>query len=232
MEIFHVFNRGVEKRDIFLDEEDYYRFIHDLFEFNNQNYSINNYRKFKNNINLSNNFIDKSNKEQEPRKLLVKILVFCLMKNHYHLLIGVDNVKNLSVFMQKLNIGYAMYFNEKYNRNGTLFQGKYKKILVTNHPYFLYLIYYIHLNPLDYLMPDWREKKIKDYKEAFNFLKNYKWSSHLDYLGIKNFPSVTQRDFLLKFFDNEKKYKDYFLNYLKQLEYLKFVDKNKNLLFE
>lgn len=229
MEIFHVFNRGVDKREIFLDNEDYYRFIHDLFEFNNENYSINNYRKFKDNINFGAHFIKA---DREPRKLLVKILAFCVMKNHYHLLIGLNDVKNLSIFMQKLNIGYAMYFNEKYNRNGALFQGKYKKILVTNHPHFLYLIYYIHLNPLDYLMPTWRERKIEDYRKAFEFLKNYRWSSHLDYLGIKNFPSVTQREFLLKFFGDEKEYKDYFIDYLKQLTYLKFIVENKNLLFD
>jgi putative transposase len=68
------------------------------------------------------------------------------------------------------------------------------------------LPYYIHLNPLDLIAPEWRKRKTEDYKKAIEFLDSYRWSSHLDYMGQKNFPSVTQRDFLLEIFGGEKGY--------------------------
>ena len=108
--------------------------------------------------------------------------------------------------MQKLNMGYAKYFNERYKRSGALFQGKYKSIEVKTDAHFNYLPYYIHFNPLDLVMPEWRDRKIKNYKKALTFLESYQWSSHLDYLGRKNFPSLTQRKFLLDFFGDEKGY--------------------------
>jgi len=65
----------------------------------------------------------------------------------------------------------------------------------------------IHFNPLDLTMPEWRAHSIKNLKEALEYLKTYRWSSHLDYLGVKNFPSLTQRDDLLEFFNGEKGYR-------------------------
>ena len=110
-------------------------------------------------------------------------------------------------FMRKLGTGYTNYFNQKYERVGALFQGKFKSIRINNDSHFLHLPYYIHLNPLDLVAPEWRNREIKNYKQAARFLENYRWSSYLDYIGQKNFPSVTQREFLLKFYDGSDKYK-------------------------
>jgi len=184
MDFFHVLNRGVEKRKIVLDDRDRGRFIHDLWTFNDANASL--------------NFLHHARYEQLAKRTpLVFIHAFCLMGNHYHLLLSERVERGISLFMQKLNMGYTKYFNEKYERVGTLWQGKYKKIAIERDAHFNYIPYYIHLNPLDLSFPEWREGNVKNPKKALALLRDYRWSSHLDYLGIKNFPSVTERSEIL-----------------------------------
>ena len=115
-------------------------------------------------------------------------------------------------------MGYARYFNEKYDRQGALFEGKYKRIVIVDDAHFIYLPYYIHLNPLDLTMPEWRDGKISDYKKAMNFLEYYRWSSFPDYIGKKNFPSVTQRGFLMDCFGGGERQKRGMINWLKEMD--------------
>ncbi|MEK7590358.1 MAG: transposase [Patescibacteria group bacterium] len=213
--IYHVLNRGVDKRAIFLDDGDRLRFIHDLFEFNNIEPLSNLGYSFKNNnsIVIARRYIDR-----KPRKLLVEILAFVLMPNHYHLMLRPLFDDGVARFMKKLNMGYARYFNEKYQRSGALFQGRYKSIAINDEAHFIHLPYYIHLNPLDLITPEWRERELKDYKKAIEFLNSYRWSSHLDYLGKKNFPSLTSREFLLQFFDGSKEYQKSVERWLKSID--------------
>lgn len=211
--IYHIYNRGVEKRNIFGDDKDRFRFVHDLFEFNDTKPALNlNYYFGKQSMEVEPQYIRK------PRKLLVEILAFCLMPNHYHLLLRQKLDKGIIAFMQKLGTGYTMYFNQKYERVGSLFQGRFKAILVNNDTHLLYLPHYIHLNPLDLAMPDWREKEIINHKKVMKFLESYRWSSFQDYIGIKNFPSVTQRNFVLELFGDQKNYKAAIKDYLGEFE--------------
>lgn len=184
MELYHVLNRGVEKRDIFMDDKDRIRFIHDLYEFNTTEPVINLQYRFKKNMDLRNPYIE--------RRRIVDIHGWCLMKNHYHLLISECTEGGLTLFLRKLNIGYANYFNERYKRSGSLFQGRTKKKRIDSHVYFLHILNYIHLNPLDYLPSEreWRRRKIRDTVKAAKFLDSYRWSSYMDYSGKHNFPSV------------------------------------------
>jgi len=76
--------------------------------------------------------------------------------------------------------------------------------LLFNQAHLLYLPHYIHLNPLDTSFPEWREKKISNVRKALQFLESYRWSSYQDYIGIKNFPSITQRNFLTKIYGLRK----------------------------
>ncbi len=214
-EIYHVLNRGVDKRAIFSDDNDRLRFIHNLFEFNDTAPAPN----------LAYHLGKKQSKEvglpkieRRRRELLVEILAFCMMKNHYHLLVRPKADNFLTLFMRKLGTGYTNYFNQKYKRSGALFQGKYKVVHINNDRHFIHLPYYIHFNPLDGFAPSWREKEIKDHKKAMEFLENYRWSSFPDYIGRKNFPSITQREFLLKFFGGPEEYKR------KTTEWLKAID--------
>ena len=215
MEVYHVLNRGVDKRQIFMDKQDHLRFIHDLYEFNNQERVESTYLKF-HNYSTDNNIDLKPDKE--PRKLLVDILAFCLMPNHYHLLLSPRSEGGIPQFMQKVNMGYSKYFNQKHERVGTLFQGPYKHISVTNEIHFLHLPFYVHFNPLDLSYPEWRENKISNPKKALEFLKSYRWSSHLDYLGIKNFPSVLNMKPLMEIFGSHNDYQKLVENYLKDIQ--------------
>lgn len=218
--IYHVLSRGVDKRKIFLDDKDYLRFIHDLFEFNDQEPADNVFYRFQklhhnNSSVIARRYIEFGGK---TRKFLVNILAFCLMPNHYHLLLMPKVENAIPKFMKKLNMGYARYFNERYQRKGTLFEGRYKSIIIKDEAHFIHLPYYLHLNPLDKIFPNWRKREINNYSKAIKFLEKYRWSSHLDYLGIKNFPSVTQREFLNKFFGGEKEYKKSIYSWLKEID--------------
>ena len=194
MELYHVLNRGVDKRAVVLDDEDRVRFLHDLFVFNDREPAL--------------NFDLPARRDQTvSRKLLVLLHAFCLMDNHYHLLLSEAQEKGIPLFIQKLNMGYAKYFNKKYERSGVLWQGPSKKILIKRDAHFLYLPYYIHLNPLDYSHPEWRQGGVKEPEKALRYLREYRWSSHLDYLGEKNFPSLTEREFLASIIGTRERYK-------------------------
>jgi len=204
--IYHIFNRGIDKRLIFLDDKDHLRFIHDLFEFNDLNPALNVayfYSKSTKSMEVSLPYISQMS---EPRELLVDLLAFSLMPNHYHLMVRQKRDGGITEFMRKLGTGYTNFFNQKYERAGALFQGCFKAIIVKRESHFMHLPYYIHSNSLDLRFPEWRSGQIKDLDKAIKFLKNYRWSSFPDYIGKNNFPSLTQREFLLEFFGGPERY--------------------------
>jgi putative transposase len=209
MDLYHALNRGVDKRQIFMDDGDCVRFIHDMYAFNTTRPAVNTRRD---------NMFGLVNQTLELDQRLVDIHGWCLMGNHYHLLLSPCFENGLSLFLRKLNTGYANYFNARYTRVGTLFQGRTKKILIDSDSYMLHILNYIHLNPLDLKENTvaWREGQIEDHKSALEFLKAYRWSSYQDYVGIKNFPSILRTDFFTEVFEGQ---------YEKQLEeYLKDID--------
>jgi len=192
MELWHALNRGVEGRNLFLDSQDYARFVHNLYEFNDKTPVDSNHSRL---FDTSRMMGLRNPSLGRARKLLVDIHGWALMKDHYHLLLSERIVGGLSLFLRKLNVGYANYVNERYERKGTLFQGRTKKILIGRQSHFLYILHYLHLNPLDYLhgAQKWRLRNksgIRSVREALNYLDTYRWSSYLDYSGKKNFPSI------------------------------------------
>lgn len=223
MELVHTLNRGVDKRVIFLDDRDRFRFIHDLYEFNDQDRTNTNFYYFQKSHDIACREINR-----KPRKLLVDIHAFCLMPNHYHLLLSPRIQNGISLFMKKLNMGFAKYFNQKYERTGTLFEGRFHSAAVTNESHLIHLPYYIHLNPLDLVTPTWRQRKIDNPDRAIAFLENYRWSSYLDYIGKKNFPSVTNRNFLLEILGDVDNYKRETIEWIQKMDY----DAIKELLLE
>ncbi|MEK7541383.1 MAG: transposase [Patescibacteria group bacterium] len=197
----------MDKRRTFMQTRDYLRFVHDIFEFNDTHpaSNVNYYFGAKPSAILL--------PHREPRELLVEVLCFCLMPNHYHFLLRQRQNHGISEFMRKIGTGYTNYFNEKYDRSGALFQGKFKAIRITAHAHLLYLPHYIHLNPLDLIMPEWREQNITNAKKALRFLASYRWSSYADFIGKRNFPSLTQRDFLHSIYGSRTS-----INYKKDFE--------------
>ena len=210
--IYHVMSRGVDKRLIFQEDKDYLRFINDLYEFNNLKPTVNNNRS------ASSFVIDVKHQSLTDRDQLVELYAFCLMPNHYHLLLTPIRDDGMSKFMQKLNGGYVKYFNLKYSRKGRLFESTYKPVTVESESHFIYLPYYIHCNPLDLEMAGWRTRSLPSPKAAWQFLETYRWSSHLDYLGRENFPSVTDRTFLLSFFGETQGYSKSFEAWLNNIK--------------
>lgn len=121
---------------------------------------------------------------------LVDIGAYCLMPNHFHILIkekdSEDNEAKpaIPIFMQKLLTGYSMYFNKKRTRTGKLFEGPFKSTHVDNDEYLKYLFAYIHLNPVKSLDPkNWENKIIRDQATAQNYLDQYEYSSYPYYSG-------------------------------------------------
>jgi len=155
---YHVYNRGVDKRSTFQDQLDYEEFIEALKR-----------SQYKDDI------------------AHVEINYFCLMENHYHLVLRQDIEKGISDFMHKLGTQYTEYFNKKYKRTGCLFEGPYKVKPLLDDPHFLHISRYVHLNPLKYHYKDWKLKGVKNIKKAFDFLKQYKWSSYPLIFGKKSF---------------------------------------------
>ena len=176
-EYYHIYNRGNNKRIIFHDNGDYNHFIKLLYISNSAR-----------NIKMRDLPMDFFDFDRENR--LVYIGAYCLMSNHFHLIITPIKEGNISKFMQKLTTAYSMYYNAKYQKTGSLFQGKYKSEYASNDRYLKYLFSYLHLNPIKLIQKDWKEKGIIDKNNAISYLNKYKYSSYLDYLGLDRDESV------------------------------------------
>lgn len=158
-EFYHVYNRGVEKRTTYLIDRDYQRFLKTLdhYRFKNPPARF----SFKNRPSLINKVKDD--------QLLVEVISFCLMPNHFHLLLRQVSEGGITIFMSKVLNSYTKYFNIKHKRIGPLFQSSFKAKRVEDNEQLIHLSRYIHLNPLiDYLAKD---------------LASYKYSSCPEFLG-------------------------------------------------
>ena len=179
-EFYHIYNRGTDKRPIFKDVSDYRRF-QTLLHLANTSKSI------------SLKDIFRSNKNPyvvENENRTVAIGAYCLMPNHFHILITPLSDNGMSTFMQKLSTAYSMYFNKKYQRSGSLFEGKFKSQLIEDDRYLKYLFSYIHLNPVKLIQKDWKEIGLKDRETAEAFLTSYEHSSYQEACGRTRDQSV------------------------------------------
>ena len=170
-EYYHIYNRGVDKRPIFLDEADRERFVTLLYSANSDT-----------SIYLS-DYQGRALSKIPRGKQVVAIGGWCLMPNHFHILIKEVVENGISMFMQKLLTGYSMYFNKKYYRRGTLFESRFKAKHLNTDEYLKYQYTYIHLNPIGIIDKGWKKKEIVDKDKARKFLKEYKYSSYKDYVG-------------------------------------------------
>ncbi len=187
----HALNRGVDKRQIFMDDHDRMRFVYGLILFNDVA-SVDMAALKKKGLTMS--FLEAS---ASKRRRFVDVHAWCLMGNHYHLLLSERVENGSSSFLKKLNIGYVKYFNDRHQRSGTLYQGRTKQIIIEKDAHFLHIFNYIHLNPLDFSREymEWRAGSIKKADAASQYLKKYRWSSFNDYCAHKNFPAVISPDF-------------------------------------
>lgn len=177
-EIYHLYNRGAHKNSIFTEDSDYRRFQLLLYVANSTEpvHFGNLLDKYK-----GRSFLEMFS---EPvTNPLVSVFGYCLMPNHYHLVLEQIAEDGIPAFMRKIGTGYSMYFNTKYEHGGVVFQGRYQSKHIDNDAYLRHIFSYVHLNPLELVAPNWKEKGVADEKRAREFINGYRYSSHADYLG-------------------------------------------------
>jgi putative transposase len=193
-EIYHVYNRGVDKRKVFLNTRDYQRFVDGLIIFNTKERIA------------SHSFGTKKSFKDE--NALVNIMAYCLMPNHFHLLLEQRTENGIAKYIQKLITGYTMYFNKKHDRSGVLYQGVFKSKHVKTNAYLLELSRYIHANPTEIL-----GENAKGRVDVRNYLLKYPWSSLSDYADSKGHSdlSALNKEMILGQFSSPSNYVDFVL---------------------
>jgi len=208
-EIYHIVLRRIGEKNLFRNTDDYFRGIFCLYEFNNNNpveikqrrIERAKFKKYVEQLKRTRTAADENLIEKDKRDLLVEILDFSFMPNHIHLLLRQLKDRGISKFMLKLGSGYAVYYQRKYKlkMKGHFFQDRFTSVHIKTEEQLKTVFVYIHTNPISLIEPKWKEKGIKNPEKAIKFLEEkYRWSSFFDYIGKKNFPSVTSRDFLLE----------------------------------
>ncbi len=212
---YHIYNRGVEKRKIFLDDFDRVRFLHSLYFFNDAKpISLRELNTKVSPLYKGETFV----KENDERKQIIDIGAYCLMPNHFHLLIKTRKQDSISLFMRKLGTGYTMYFNKKYKRTGVLFEGVFKAKLIERDEYLKHMSVYIHTNPLELFNPEWKERGIINMQGAHAFMEHYKWSSYPHYIGTKN-DAILDLNVFPQYFQSGEEYKDILNDWISHHEY-------------
>lgn len=187
----HVYNRGTDKRVIFMNDEDRHKFILYLRVLNNTEEIRPSWLERQDAI--------ENYKVDEP---LTNIIAYCLMSNHFHLLLQERTEGGISKFMQRLGTAYTVYFNEKYKRSGALFQGRYKNRLIEDEAYLFHVINYIHFNPKDL-----SKEKITRLTDLLKFLDEYRWSSYREYVKLEPYSRILQLDNLKDYVEIPKDYR-------------------------
>ena len=221
---FHIMSRAVEEKKIFSNKIDCYRFIFQLYAANIGSPVHNIWRE--NIVKTAKAILEGKTipskfiiKEHPP---LVRILDFALVATHYHFYL-IPNLKNgIPLYMKKLNGGFAKYFNLKYNRKGFLFSSRYQSVAIRTESQSNAVSRYISvINPLDVYQPGWRKEGLKDWKKAFDFLKNYQFSSFPEKIGKRKSKIIAPEKILDKHIPgvnskNKNDYIDFVKDFLKQ----------------
>jgi putative transposase len=192
-EYYHVFNRGVEKRPTFISKYEFLRVLDSLNFYRYGNLQIR-YSKY-----LA---LDKDKKAEFLKglndDLQIEIIAYCLMGNHFHLLVKQVKDNGIVKFMAKFTNSYTKYFNTKHQRVGPLFQGVFKAVHIGYDEQLIHLSRYIHLNPVLGFIVEAEE------------LASYPWSSYLEYIGEADSDMINKTE-VLKFFKNQE-YKKFVLD--------------------
>jgi putative transposase len=182
---YHIYNRGVEKRTIFQDAQDYNIFLSYLEDYLMPKDEIELFRR------LSNPNVNSKEKDKITKMLRlnnfnqeITLLAYCLMPNHFHFFIKQKSMEAIDRFMSSLGTRYTIYFNKKYKRVGSLYQGVYKAVVISNEAYFLHITRYIHKQALTLC------------GDTFHFSQP---SSYPEYVGIRNTSWVHPEEILSYF---------------------------------
>lgn len=192
--IYHIYNRGVEKRKIFTSNRDYQRFIQSFIYYTFAENKLR-FARFRPVDMFTLN------------KKRVEVLAYCLMPNHFHMILREISDGGISNSIGQLSNSYTKYFNTKYKRVGPLFQGNFKAVWIENTEQLVHVSRYVHLNPY---VANIVEKNI-----------NYRYSSLEEYLNGKGF---CNRNYIMELFETSNDYNNFVfdnLDYGKSLEIVK-----------
>ena len=207
-EYYHIYNRGVDKRLIFLDDQDKVRFINTL-------YILNNFQNIPPNFDVVE---FRSEAMLTPRDPMIDFVAGCLMPNHYHIIARPLSDDSISRFLHKVGVSYTMYFNKRNERSGALFESTFKAKHIDRGEYAQYLTKYIHFNPEPLF-------QTKSRIELMDALGAYPWSTFGDYVGRQsNFSRLVNLDFRDTILDmNADEYRKYCFEALEEHELLDLV---------
>lgn len=203
---YHVYNRGVDKRQIFKCEGDFQRFCESLYLFNDANYKHKGGRGIQRDILLAASEVLQI--DQDP---LVSVVSYCLVPNHFHLLLLARKPAGISKFLHNVEMGYSKYFNKKYDRTGTLFESPFKALPVDLKEHLQLLPRYIHLNALDGTGIDWRHGVATNWDQAKAILDSFAWSSHDLYAGRSQFLPIIDELIVREWFPTPDDYWKYLM---------------------
>lgn len=210
---YHVLNRGVAESFIFNDSYDYQRFtkLMNFYRYKRPSLSFSKYHKLS--LDQRKEFDEKL---KESGKSQVEIFAYCLMPNHFHLLLKQITERGIQKFLTNLQNGYAKYYNIKSKRYGPLFQSRFKAKIIQTDEVFLHISRYIHLNPTTSYLVSTKE------------LVSYPWSSLPLYFKSQN-ESFVNTSFILKMVGGKDMYKKFIYN---QVDYQRKLQKIKHFLLE
>ncbi|MEI6528202.1 MAG: transposase [bacterium] len=204
--IKYIYNRGINKDEIFINNYDKERFLICLYKFNNVDKSIRDRSK---------EFFN----DPYPQKKLVEILKWTLMPNQYHLILKEKVPGGITEFIRRLSNGYTRYFNINHNKKGYLFEGRTQMVKLETKEQFLYLPLYVDLAPLDQYYPNWRKIGVHNPEKALELLADYDWSSFYDYSHDepRDYRQIINKQaFFDSFRTTQQKYREELLKLMKE----------------
>lgn len=211
-QFYHIINRGVASQPVFLNKWNYQRALETLFYYQNKNFPLS-----------YSAFIKLSNKRREEilstirKDFLVEIITYCLMPNHFHFLLKQIENEGISSFMSNFANSYTRYFNTKNERNGPIFQGKFKAVRIESDEQLLHVSRYIHLQ-------QYSSYVVKTLKE----LEAHPYSSLPEYLNPQK-SNFCQKEIVLDQFKSPEDYKKFVFD---QADYQRKLEEIKQLTLE
>jgi len=192
---YHICNRSNDESSIFLDERDYSRFLFFILVYQAPFPFYNIGRQSSYFFKHSQFNIPKETIRQIINKRIAELNAFTIMPNHFHILAQekTDNNSGIPRYLQRIQTGYAKYFNAKYGKRGHLFQGSFRAVCVETNEQLLYLSAYLHRNPRE--LKEWKDKEV-----------NYPWSSYQDFVKNNRWGELLKPDIILDQFSGINEY--------------------------
>ena len=211
--IYHIFNRGIDRRNIFTDLREYLR-AQELMRFYKHSETPIRYSKF---LQLPKSLRGDVLRELNKSETHIDILAYCLMPNHFHFMLQQKMDKGIPTFVSNFTNAYTRYFNTKHERIGPILEGIFKAVLVETDEQLIHLSRYIHLNPV--------VSSIINESD----INNYKWSSYPEYISPSKGTVISNKDLVMSMFESAKHYEKFVLDHI---EYGKKLESIKHLILD